>query len=68
VLHAVLVGSLKKMDPARAAQPDKLLLRMEDHACSFVDQEKRESHQLNAMLAHHTPNSHLMENHVNLAQ
>lgn len=55
------------MDPARAAQPDKLLLRMEDHACSFVDQEKKESAQLNATLVLHIPNFPQMERHVKFA-
>lgn len=68
VLLAVLVGSLKKTDHARCAQLDKLLLPMEDHACSFVDQEKEESAQPNALHAQHTPNFHLMVKHANLAQ
>lgn len=56
------------MDPANPAQLDKLLLQMEDHAWSSVDQEKSEFHKPNAKHAQHTPNSPLMENHVNLAQ
>lgn len=68
VLLAVLDGSLKKMDPARAAQLDKLLLRMEDHACSFVVPEKEELVLLVAQHAQLTPNFHLMDSHVNLAQ
>jgi hypothetical protein len=68
VLHAVLAGSLKKMDPARAAQLDKLLLKMEDHAWSFVDQEKEESAQPFAKHANHTPNFPPMDRYVNLAQ
>lgn len=68
VLHAVLVGLLQKMVPAHPAQLDKLLLQMEDHAWSSVDQENWEFHKPNAKHAQNTPNSPLMENHVNLAQ
>lgn len=56
------------MDPARPAQLDKLWVRTEDHASSFVDQEKEESVIPSAMHAQHTPNFHLMEKLVNLAQ
>lgn len=68
VLLAVLDGSLKKMVHARAAQLDKLLLRMEDHAWSYVVPDKRESHQLHVLTAQPTPNFPLMDSHVNLAQ